>query len=87
MLRQNNQHTPAKAAVLAAVLRTLAALIGGICYYKNGLKLELKLGAVIAQRACKDQRCLRLYENRPRLQWSRHHTVTLISHVSSIWCA
>ncbi len=28
----------------------------------------------------------RLYENRPRLQWSRHHTVTLISHVSSIWC-
>jgi len=33
------------------------------------------------------QRCLRLYENRPRLQWSRHHTITLISHVSSIWCA
>ena len=54
MLRQNNQHTPARAAVLAAVLRTLAALIGGIYYYKNGLKLKLKLGAVIAQRACKD---------------------------------
>ena len=54
MLRQNNQHTPARAAVLAAVLRTLAALIGGIYYHKNGLKLKLKLGAVIAQRACKD---------------------------------
>ena len=54
MLRQNYQHTPVRAAVLATVLRTLAALIGGIYYYKNGLKLKLKLGAVIAQRACKD---------------------------------
>ena len=50
MLRQNNQleHTPARAAVLAAVLRTLAALSGEL-----KLKLKLKLGAVIAQRACK----------------------------------
>jgi hypothetical protein len=58
MLRQNNKHTPARAAVLAAVLRTLAAL-SGVFFYKNGfklklkLKLNLKLGAVIAQRACK----------------------------------
>jgi len=43
MLRQNNQHTPARAAVLAAVLRTLAALSGGFYYYKNGLQLKLKL--------------------------------------------
>jgi hypothetical protein len=56
MLRQNNRHTPARAAVpvLAAVLRTLAALSGGFYCYKNGLKLNLKLGAAIAQRACKD---------------------------------
>ncbi len=26
-----------------------------------------------------------LYENRPRLQWSRHHTMTLISHVSIVY--
>ncbi len=32
-----------------------------------------------------DQRALRLYENRPRLQWSRHYTETLISHVTSIY--
>lgn len=67
MLRQNNQHTPARAAVLAAVLRTLAALIGGIYYYKNGLKLKLKLGAVIAQRACKDP------DTSPPAPFPHHH--------------
>ena len=70
MLRQNNQHTPARAAVLAAVLRTLAALIGGIYYYKNGLKLKLKLGAVIAQRACKDP------DTSPLAPFPHHHPAT-----------
>ncbi len=36
MLRQNNQHTPARAAVLAAVLRTLAALSAAVV----GLEIE-----------------------------------------------
>jgi hypothetical protein len=65
MLRQNNQHTPARAAVLAAVLRTLAALSGGFYCYKNGLKL--KLGAVIAQRACKDP------DTSPPAPFPHHH--------------
>ena len=74
MLRQNNQHTTARAAVLAAVLRTLAALSGGFYYYKNGLKLKLKLklGAVImiAQRACKDP------DTSPLAPFPHHHPAT-----------
>ena len=57
--------------MLAAVLRTLAALSGGFYYYKNGLKLKLelklKLGAVIAQRACKDP------DTSPLAPFPHHH--------------